>query len=195
MLAVAEDDAALLVRVGEGDGRAFATIYEAHRSRLYRLAYGVLLDPEEAREAVQEAFLQLHRIAPEWQPNAAIGTWLYRVVLNHCLGLKQRLLRIARPFLLPRSPRTPENEVGLDEAMRIVEATMATLPLKQRAVATLYLEGELTPAEIAPLVDMTPNNARVTLHRALRELRAALQAKGIDATLDEDIEEVSHEPA
>jgi len=51
-----EDDAALLLRVAGGDASAFATIYDVHRSRLYRLAYGVLLHPEDAREAVQEAF-------------------------------------------------------------------------------------------------------------------------------------------
>lgn len=56
-------------------------------------------------------------------------------------------------------------------------------------MASLFLESELTPSEIAPLLDMTPNTARVTLHRALRELRAALEANGIDATIDE--EEVS----
>lgn len=185
----AEEDAVLLARVAAGDARAFATIYEMHRRPLYRLAYGVLLDPEEAREAVQEAFLRLHRVAATWQPQAAVGTWLYRVVLNHCLGLRQRLLRLARPWLAQRSPRTPEAELVLDEAMAVVEDAMGRLPLRQRAVASLFLESELTPSEIAPLLDMTPNTARVTLHRALRELRAALEAKGIDATIDE--EEVS----
>src|SRR5690242_19584910 len=85
------DDAMLLARVVEGDDRAFAQIYEAHRRKLFRLAYGILLDEGDAREAVQEAFLALHRAAPQWQPHAAIGTWLYRVVLNHCLSIKQRL--------------------------------------------------------------------------------------------------------
>ena len=57
---------ALLARVAAGDERAFASVYEDHRRRLYRVAYGVLLDAHEAREAVQEAFLQLHRAAPKW---------------------------------------------------------------------------------------------------------------------------------
>ena len=42
------------------------------------LAFGVLLDSNEAREAVQEAFLRLHQAAPTWEPRAAVGTWLYR---------------------------------------------------------------------------------------------------------------------
>lgn len=180
-----ESDAALLARVAAGDERAFESVYGAHRARLYRVAYGVLLDPHEAREAVQEAFLQLHRAAPRWEPRAAVGTWLHRVVLNHCLGLKPRLLRLAKPIFNPRPPMTPEHEATLTEAMRVVEKTLARLPMKQRAVATLYLESELSPADIASLLDMTPNHARVTLHRALEELRTALTAAGIDTPHEE----------
>lgn len=181
----AEADAALLARAASGDERAFAAVYDHHRQRLYRVAYGVLLDPHEAREAVQEAFLQLHRAAPRWEPRAQVGTWLHRVVLNHCLGLKPRLLRLAKPIFHPRPPRTPENEATLTEAMRIVERELARLPMKQRAVATLFLESELPPSEIASLLDITPNTARVTLHRALEQLRGALIAAGIDATPNE----------
>lgn len=180
------DDAALLGRAANGDDRAFAVIYEAHRRRLYRLAYGVLLDPNEAREAVQEAFMRLHQAAPTWEPRAAVGTWLYRVVLNHCLSLKQRLLRLARPAGEPpaataAASASPESRAVLGEAMKIVERSLVGLPMRQRAVACLFLEAELTPAEIAPLVDMTANAARVTLHRALTKIRGDLIEAGIDA--------------
>ncbi|MBS2015480.1 MAG: sigma-70 family RNA polymerase sigma factor [Deltaproteobacteria bacterium] len=182
-------EAALLGRVAIGDDDAFAELYEAHRRRLYRLAYGVLLDPNEAHEAVQEAFLALHRAAPKWEPRAAVSTWLYRVVLNHCLSLKQRLLRFARPAPT-RSPSvvtTPEGATSVREAVAIVERSLASLPTRQRAVACLFLEAELGASELAPLVGMTPNAARVTLHRALARLRSDLSAAGIDAppTLDE----------
>lgn len=182
------DDAALLARVARGDERAFSQLYDAHQRRLYRLAYGVLLDANEAREAVQEAFLRLHQAAPSWEPRAAVGTWLYRVVLNHCLGLKQRLLRMAWPARAPSSAvaASPEQKAALGEAVRIVEKSLRTLPMRQRAVACLFLEAELAPAQIAPLVSMTPNATRVTLHRALAALRADLVAAGIDAATTPD---------
>jgi RNA polymerase sigma-70 factor (ECF subfamily) len=179
------DDAALLARVARGDERAFATLYEAHRRPLFRLAYGVLLDAEEAREAVQEAFLRLFRAAADWEPRALVGTWLYRVVLNHCLGLKQRLLRFVR-LGSPGERGVPatgsaEAQAEVGQAVTIALATLATLPMKQRAIACLFLESELPPAEIAPLVGMTPNATRVALHRALEKMRADLAAAGIDA--------------
>jgi RNA polymerase sigma-70 factor, ECF subfamily len=182
--AVVETEAALLRRAAQGDERAFGQIYEAERRRLYRLAYGVLLDPHDAREAVQEAFLQLHRALPAWEQRAAVGTWLYRVVLNHCLGLRQRLVRLARRTSAPpaRSPATPEHAATLRQAVAVVERSLGSLSLRQRAVACLFLEAELSPADIAPLVRLTPNATRVTLHRALAHVRADLAEAGIVAT-------------
>jgi len=178
-----ETEAAVLRRAALGDERAFGQIYEAQRRRLYRLAYGVLLDPHEAREAVQEAFLALHRALPSWEERAAVGTWLYRVVLNHCLGLRQRLARWARRASAPpaRAPTTPEDAATLRQAVAVVTRSLAELSPRQRAVACLFLEAELTPAEIAPLVRLTPNATRVTLHRALTRVRADLAEAGIVA--------------
>ena len=135
---------------------------------------------------MQEAFLRLHLAAPTWQPEATVGTWLYRVVLNHCLSLKQRLLRFARPARGPARAPSPEARAALGEALSIVERSLGELPLRQRAVACLFLDGELSPSEIAPLVELTPNAARVTLHRALERLRADLRAAGVDAAKSDD---------
>lgn len=180
-------DAALMAAIAHGDRRSFAELYERHRRPLYRLAYGVLLDVDEARDAVQEAFLRLHRAAPDWEPRAQVGTWLYRVVLNHCLGLRQRLRRIFSPPA-ERAPATPEDRAVLGQAIGVVERSLADLPPKQRAVACLCLEAELPPAEIAPLVDLTPNATRVNLHRALARLRADLAAAGFDTPPDPMLE-------
>jgi RNA polymerase sigma-70 factor, ECF subfamily len=174
-------DAALMRAVAAGDRGAFARVYDAHRERVFRLAYGVLLDRDEAREAVQEAFLRLHEGAARWEPNAALGTWLYRVVLNHCLSLRRRLARFGRGERPAGAGPSPELAAVLGEAVIIVERSLAELPARQRAVLTLRLDGELGPSEIAPLVGMTPNATRVALHRALERLRANLAAAGIDA--------------
>jgi RNA polymerase sigma-70 factor (ECF subfamily) len=175
-------DAGLVARAGRGDERAFAELYDAHRPRLQRLAYGILLDVEEAREAVQEAFLRLHLAAPTWEPRAAIETWLYRVVVNHCLSLRRRLLRLA-PWRGDRvSPgASPESQAAAGEAVRVVVRSLRALPMRGRAIACLALEAELTPAEIAEVVKLTPNATRVALHRALAQVRADLRAAGIDA--------------
>lgn len=174
-------DAQLLARAAAGDDRAFSELYQVHRHRVYRLAYGVLLDPDEARDAVQEAFLRLHIAAPDWQPRAAVSTWLYRVVLNHCLGLQTRLRRLVHIGRTRSDTHSPESRALLGEAVAIVEGSLRSLPTRQRAIACLFLEAELSPAEIATLVDLTPNATRVALHRSLTRLRDDLRAAGIEA--------------
>src|SRR4051812_16774640 len=89
-------DGAAMRAIASGDRAAFGKVYAAHSARAYRLAYGVLLDKDEAREAVQEAFLRLHQHAARWEPQAAISTWLHRVVLNHCLTQRRKLVRFAK---------------------------------------------------------------------------------------------------
>jgi DNA-directed RNA polymerase specialized sigma24 family protein len=64
----------------------------------------------------------------------------------------------------------------------VVTRSLGNLSPRQRAVACLFLEAELSPAEIAPLVRLTPNATRVTLHRALTRVRADLAEAGIVAT-------------
>jgi RNA polymerase sigma-70 factor (ECF subfamily) len=177
------EDAARMRAVAAGHHGAFSLLYEAHRVRLFRLAQGILLDPHEAREAVQEAFLKLYEAAPRWEPIATIGTWLYRVVLNHCLSLRQRLRRLARPVLGPRRSASPEARAVAGEAVVLVERALATLSRPQRAVVCLFLEAELSPRDIAPLVHLSPGATRVALHRGLERLRAELRAGGIDSAI------------
>jgi len=181
-----DSDAALMQAVARGDQAAFERVYELHRGRAFRLAYGILLDREEAREAVQEAFVRLHKAAARWEPQAALGTWIHRVVLNYCLSLKHRLLRLVPRVALPSRSTSPELSATLAEAVQIVELVLRDLAPRQRAVLTLHLEGELAPAEIAQLLDITPNATRVTLHRGLERLRTELNARGIDAAPTED---------
>ena len=192
MLAVAgarDDDAALLRASAGGDRAAFARLYEEHRRRVHRVAYGILLDEDEARDAVQEAFARLHDVAPRWEPNARVATWLHRVVVNHCLGLRRRMVGAARA-LVARPERsaeaTPERRASAGEAVGIVERSLASMTLRARAIATLHLEAELEPREIATLVGLTPNATRVALHRALEKLREDLRAAGIDAAPDDE---------
>lgn len=155
-------DAALLRAVAAGDRVAFAHLYEMHRGPAFRLAYGVLLDRDEACEAVQDAFLRLYEGAARWQPNAAIGTWLYRVVLNHCLSLRRRLLRFGRGAAPTSVQASPERAAVLGEAMAIVERSLAELGPRQRAVLTLRLDGGLDPC-VMGTVDMSLRNAPLPL--------------------------------
>lgn len=184
-----EDDARRMRAIANGDKGVFEQVYEAHQRRLLRVAYGVLLNANDAREVVQDAFVRLWEHADRWEPKAEIGAWLHRVVVNLCLDLRRRFVRAGRHVLLlgdAREPSSslasPEIAAATSEAMVIVERSLRSMSMKQRAVACLHLESDLRPTELASLVDLTPNAARVTLHRALTRLREDLNAAGIEGS-------------
>src|SRR5881409_2629496 len=86
----AEDDRALALRAAGGDRTAFELVMRRHNRRLYRLARASLRDDAEAEDAVQEAYLSAFRSIGQFRGEAALSTWLSRLVLNECLNRARR---------------------------------------------------------------------------------------------------------
>jgi len=78
----AEDDAALVARCRTGDIAAFEPLVEKYRQRVWRLAYNVLRDREEAWDVAQEAFIRAYQALPAFRGQSAFYTWLFRIVMN-----------------------------------------------------------------------------------------------------------------
>ena len=135
-------DSELLRAHVDGDPDAFTELVRRHRDRLWAVALRTLGDPEEAADALQDALLSAFRRAETFRGDAAVTTWLHRIVVNACLDRLRR--RRARPTApLPddpdretADPGAPDLEdlaaVGLD-----VQAALATLPAEQRAALVL----------------------------------------------------------
>src|SRR5689334_23382890 len=78
-----------------GDPRAFAELVRRHRDRMWAVALRTLRDPEEASDALQEAFISAFRAASSFRAESQVTTWLHRIVVNACLDRVRR--RQARP--------------------------------------------------------------------------------------------------
>lgn len=178
------DDAALLAEVARGREAPFRALYRRHEPRVYRLAYSVLLDRDDADDVTQQVFVALHREAGRFRPEAALSTWLHRVTLNEALSLRRRLARVFKGPRVESGP-SPERALALQRSVAFFRAASAKLAPLQRAVAALALDGGLEPKKIAPLVGLTPNATRVALHHALTHLRAAAKDAGLELP-DED---------
>ncbi|GAB3966363.1 hypothetical protein GCM10027615_13490 [Plantactinospora veratri] len=97
-------DAELLRAHVDGDRDAFATLFHRHRDRLWAVALRTVSDREEAADALQDALLSAHRSAARFRGEAAVTTWLHRIVVNACLDRIRR--RQAHPTVpLPDSSR------------------------------------------------------------------------------------------
>lgn len=133
-------DAELLARHAAGDPDAFAVLFHRHRDRLWAVALRTIGDPEEAADALQDALLSAHRSASSFRGDAAVTTWLHRVVVNACLDRLRR--RRAKPTVpLPEHdhahPTDPDDRLGRRELAWEIERALATLPDEQRAALVL----------------------------------------------------------
>jgi RNA polymerase sigma-70 factor (ECF subfamily) len=135
-------DGELLRRHAGGDAEAFGLLFARHRDRLWAVAVRTLGDPEEAADALQDAMISAFRRAGGFRGDAAVTTWLHRIVDNACLDRMRR--RAARPaaggldersigLVAPR-PRgvAEQSDTALD-----VTAALRTLPHEQRAALVL----------------------------------------------------------
>ena len=129
------DDRTLMRRHVDGDTEAFAEIFRRHKDRLWAVALRVCRDPDIAADAVQDGFLSAFRRADSYRGDAAVTTWLHRIIVNACLD---RLRRIKPTDEWPRAeipdPRDATSEV---DTRLLVEAALATLPEAQRLALIL----------------------------------------------------------
>lgn len=155
MSAPALDDAALVAAHREGDVQAFGELVRRHGDRLWAVALGVLRNSDDAREAVQEALLTAFRRLDGYRGDAALSTWLHRILVNVCID------RIRRDTRRPAEP-WPEHDVAdrrpdpsHTATTRIdVVAALAALPEDQRIVIQLVdVEGHPV-ADAARLLDI-----------------------------------------
>jgi RNA polymerase sigma-70 factor (ECF subfamily) len=133
-------DAELLAAHVAGDRYAFQELYGRHQRRLHRLARLTTGCPQDAEDALQDAMLSAHRGAGSFRHNAAVGSWLHRIVVNACLDrLRRKRLHAAEPLgeCPGVSDRTDQVETALE-----VHAALRRLPAEQRAaVVTVDMHG------------------------------------------------------
>ena len=163
-------DAELLAAHAAGDGRAFAELYLRHVDRLSRFAALRCATPEDAADALQEAMLAAHRGAALFRHQAAVTSWLYRIVSNACVD------RHRSNATQPRSSGTDDWEQAavdgreqIDTAI-LVHSALLRLPLGQRAaVLAVDLHGH-SISEAAHLLGVPEGTVKSRRARA----RAAL---------------------
>lgn len=139
-----ESDAALMARHAEGDAEAFGELVSRHRDRLWAVAVRTLGDREEAADAVQDALVSAFRASAPggsggFRGDAAVTTWLHRIVVNACIDrIRRRTARATVP--LPDTgagvPAAPD-AMGPRETELVVRDALRLLPAEQAAAIVL----------------------------------------------------------
>jgi RNA polymerase sigma-70 factor (ECF subfamily) len=183
------DEAELVLRIRAGDESACESLYRAYRAPLWRFAYGYVRSREVAEELVQEIFLALWRNRAEAGTNGGLRAWLYAAVRNQALNhlrherivtrLGKRTTGSGDAGETSGAERTIAMGAPAPDAHSAVEASeldeavmraIASLPERRRIAMTLRWKHDLPPAEIARVLQTTPEAVRVLLTRARHEL-------------------------
>jgi len=180
--AQATDEEALLIsKTLEGDGRAFATLVRAHLPMLYRVAHRVSRNRATAEDAVQETLLAAYEGLGRYRPGTSLRAYLAAIAVKkaHTL-LRSEIRRRTREEKSNAPAPAPSGEKLMDDvqaAARVHQALLA-MPEKRRRAALLRLEAGLSYAEIAQATGSSQGSARVLVHQAVKELREKLGGDG-----------------
>ena len=161
----------------KGDARAFRELFERHSPVLLRVMQHQLRRQEDARDLVQQTFLQLHRSRLDFREGAPLKPWLFTIAMN----LKREYFRRAG-----RKPETPLDLDGRDDpaeaprgAERLrqrdaVEFALAALPEDQREVIALHWLAGIALPDVAEMVGASLSAVKVRAHRGYAAMRQAL---------------------
>ncbi len=182
------DDRALLAAHVAGDPEAFGTLFARHRDRLWAVALRTTGDPEEAADALQDALVAAFRRAESYRGDAAVTTWLHRIVVNACLDrLRRRKVRLADPLpddleeradrgaLVTSTQDGPGTEDPADRAVAgerraAVLAALGTLPPEQRAALVLVDMEGYSVEETAAILACAPGTVKSRCSRGRSRL-------------------------
>jgi RNA polymerase sigma-70 factor (ECF subfamily) len=184
--APAADERDLIDRCIAGDTSAFEPLVERYRQRVWRLAYQILRDREDAWDCAQEAFVRAFHSLPSFRGQSAFYTWLFRITVNVATDRQRARGAQARAF---GAERVPEEEWGrttadpgggpdkvavqAEQRERIRQALDA-LPPKARAIIMLSDVEGLSYREIAEVLRCPIGTVMSRLHNARKRLKSAL---------------------
>jgi RNA polymerase sigma-70 factor, ECF subfamily len=172
-------DPILVKRAKDGDRRALEVLCERHAPRVERLSAHLLGDPEDARDAAQEALAKLCVRIGQFRGDSQFSTWLHRLVVNTCRDVAARE-RVRRHEPLVEDERIaddadPAREATLAELRSELNAGLAGISPHQAKVVVLKDALDFSFAEIAAAVDMPIGTAKCYAHRARAGLRTRLK--------------------
>lgn len=185
-----DPDAALMLRVKQGDTTAFTALVEKYKQPVMNLAWRTLRDETEAEDLAQNVFVQAWKSAARYQATAKFSTWLFTIARNLCLNeIRRRIRHPAESLDQTRddSEEQPMYQVvdkritaAPEEMLRgeledKVDEALTALPENQRTALLLCRQEELSYEEIAEVLGCSLSATKSLIHRARETIKARLK--------------------
>ena len=173
-----------------GNREMFEVIVRRYNTQLYRVGMAYLRNHAQTEDAMQNTYLKAFVNLERFRGNAAFATWLTRIMINECLmtlRTRKRFImenidggdeRVADEMFAAPASDTLHNQ----DLKAVLEEAIQTLPRNHRAVYLLREVQQLSTAETAECLEISPENVKVSLHRAREGLKAELMksAAGVE---------------
>ena len=190
MSAEMDPDAALMLRVKQGDEGAFAELVEKYKQPVMNVVYRMLRDATEAEDLAQNVFLQVYKSAGRYHVSSKFSTWLFTIVRNLCLNEIRRRSRHPADSLDAPHPEqedqpwqqfddkrtvSPPDRLLHGELEEKIERALAELPENQRLAIVLCRQDELSYEEIAEVLGCSLSATKSLIHRGRETLKQKLK--------------------
>lgn len=181
-------DSELVLRVRKGDGSAFRPLVERYQNRLHAMVYGMVRDPEEARDITQNAFIKAYQNLDAFRIESSFYTWLYRIAMNlaidHCRKNKRRKTSAFDEAVANRDEdgtiielhqaESPQRALQRKQLHERIFAALDELSEEQREVVLLREVEGLSYKEIADTMGIPEGTVMSRLFYARKRLQALL---------------------
>jgi RNA polymerase sigma-70 factor, ECF subfamily len=186
-----DPDAALMLRVKQGDTTAFTELVEKYKQPVMNLAYRTVHDATEAEDLAQNVFVQVYKSAARYKSTAKFSTWLFTIARNLCLNEIRRRSRHPAESLDATHPEqedqplqqfedkktfSPPESLLHGELAQNIDRALADLPENQRAAILLCRQDELSYEEIAEVLGCSVSATKSLIHRGRETLKERLKA-------------------
>lgn len=174
-------DLELAARCRAGDADAFEELYRQHARRLYSLVVRMIGSAQDAEDLLQEVFLQAYRKLPGFRGESTLGTWLYRLTMNHCLDhLRGRQAKMSRATASideesVDEPAAPDPVVPSAISRMDLERAIEALPPGSKAAFLLHDVEGFEHQEIAAILGISEGTSKSQVHKARMKLRVLLR--------------------
>ncbi|RJP23946.1 MAG: sigma-70 family RNA polymerase sigma factor [Candidatus Omnitrophota bacterium] len=177
------NDAVHITRVLDGDTEAFRELVARYNGLIYRIAYSMVGNEEEARDAAQEVFYRAFRALKSYNPTWPFGAWLRRITVNYMLDQRKKkkvqtvsiTMDETVELDVPDSAMNPREKRRQSEQNRSVWEAMNQLPDKYRMILSLRHFENLSYEEISETLSLPLGTVMTNIHRARKKLAEMLQ--------------------
>jgi len=174
------NDQNFITRVQEGDSAAWKALLQQHQQAVFRLAYLLLGDADEAEDVAQETFIRAHQAISRVDPSRDLRPWLLKItvnlVRNHRRSVGRYLAALQRFFQMAPDTRSAAADSEVGEAEALQQAIKHLRVVDQEIIYMRYFL-ELSVSETRQALGIAPGTVKSRLNRALGRLRQIIQSE------------------